>query len=139
MPAFKNTDELNAVMELLWGTIKDDPGMSSKLIASKLVVRFVYREPEGRLTVDCSDGKTMLVSTGDTSNKPIIEMFMKADVAHEFWLGKVNVPVAILSGKIVSKGPTPKALALLPVIKPAFPMYLDIYETAKKKIASCAE
>jgi len=136
MPAYKNTEELNAVMELLWGTIKNDPDMSSKLIASKLVVRFVYREPDARLTVDCSDGKNMLVSVGDGPNKPIIEMFMKADVAHEFWLGKVNVPVAILSGKIVSKGPTPKALALLPVIKPAYSIYPDIYETAKKKVAS---
>jgi SCP-2 sterol transfer family len=136
MPAYKNTSELNEVMEKLWGQIKDDPGMSSKLLASKLVVRFHYRDPEARLTVDCSDGQTMLVSTGDTANKPIVEMFMKADVAHEFWLGKVNVPVAILSGKIVSKGPTPKALALLPVIKPAYPMYPLIYEAAKKEVAS---
>jgi SCP-2 sterol transfer family len=136
MPAYKNTIELNEIMEALWGQIKDDPGMSSKLLASKLVVRFHYRDPEARLTVDCSDGQNMVVSTGDTANKPIVEMFMKADVAHEFWLGKVNVPVAILSGKIVSKGPTPKALALLPVIKPAYPMYPLIYEAAKKKVAS---
>jgi hypothetical protein len=58
-------------------------------------------------------------------------MSMKADVAHEFWLGKVNVPIAILSGKIVSKGPTPQALALLPVVKPAYAIYPAVYQSIK--------
>jgi hypothetical protein len=60
-------------------------------------------------------------------------MFMKSDVAHEFWLGKINVPVAILSGKIVSKGPVQRALSLLPVVKPAYSMYPEIFEEAQKK------
>jgi hypothetical protein len=132
MPFYSDTKELNEVMETLWDKIAKDDDMSKKLLDSKLIVRFNYREPEGRLTVDCSDGKTFKYTTGDTDAKPIVEMFMKADVAHEFWLGKVNVPIAILSGKIVSKGPTPRALALLPVVKPAYAMYPPIYENIKK-------
>ena len=58
---------------------------------------------------------------------------MKADVAHEFWMGKVNVPMAIMSGKIVSKGPTPKALALLPAIKPAYAMYPQVLQEVGKQ------
>jgi len=133
MAFYTDTAQLNTVMETLWGQIANDEDMSKKLLAGKLIVRFNYREPDGKLTVDCSDGTTMRFTTGDTEAKPIIEMFMKADVAHEFWLGKVNVPVAILSGKIVSKGPTPKALALLPVVKPAYALYPSIYDAVKKK------
>ena len=135
MTVFASTEELNEVMEKLWNRIKADPDMSKKLIQSKLSVRFHYREPEGRLTLDCTDGKEMKITIGDDGVKPAVEMFMKSDVAHEFWLGRVNVPVAILSGKIVSKGPVNKALSLLPVVKPAYAMYPEIFESAKRKKA----
>src|SRR6185437_10169525 len=125
-------DELNRVMEVLWTRIKNDPGMSQQLIKSKLVIQFKYRDPDGLLTIDCSDGKELHIIVGHTSIRPVVEMSMKADTAHEFWLGKVFVPGAILSGKIVSKGPTPKALALLPVIKPAYAMYPKVLEDTGK-------
>jgi hypothetical protein len=135
MAYFASTEELNKVMELLWNRIKADPDMSKKLIDAKLIVQFKYRDPDGVLTIDTSDGKSMNIIIGKTDIKPIIEMSMKADIAHEFWQGKTNVPLAIMSGKIVSKGPTPKALALLPVIKPAYALYPQVLQEAGKKTA----
>jgi putative sterol carrier protein len=132
MAYFANTEELNKVMDVLWHKIKADPDMSQKLLDTKLIVQFKYRDPDGLLTVDGSDGKEMKIIVGKTDIKPTIEMSMKADIAHEFWLGKVNVPLAIMSGKITSKGPTAKALALLPVIKPAYNLYPQaLQETGK--------
>lgn len=127
MPVYATTEELNAVMHELWTAIAQDPDMGPKLLQSKMIAQFHYREPDGRITVDCSNGSEMKIYTGDCAIKPIVEMFMKSDVAHEFWLGKIGVPVAILTGKIVSKGPVNQALALLPVIKPAFDIYPAIY------------
>ncbi|CAN5252007.1 hypothetical protein BH10CYA1_BH10CYA1_09910 [soil metagenome] len=127
MPVYATTEELNATMYELWTAISQDSDMGPKLLQSKMIAQFHYREPDGRITVDCSDGIEMKIYTGECSVKPIVEMFMKSDVAHEFWLGKIGVPVAILTGKIVSKGPVNQALALLPVIKPAFEIYPDIY------------
>jgi hypothetical protein len=127
MPVYATTEELNAIMYELWTAIAHDPQMGPQLLQSKMIVQFHYREPEGRITVDCSDCTEMKIYTGECAIKPIVEMFMKSDVAHEFWLGKIGVPVAILTGKIVSKGPVNQALALLPVIKPAFNIYPDIY------------
>ncbi len=135
MAVFCNSDELHHVMDMLWRRIKDDPGMSGKLVEAKLIVQFRYRDPEGTLTIDCSDGNEMKIIVGPTRLKPVIEMSMKADIAHEFWLGKVNVPMAIISGKIVSRGPTPKALALLPVIRPAYTLYPQVLQDAGKKSA----
>ena len=133
MSVFTSTEELHSVMEDLWNMIKDSPDMAEKLIASKLVVQFRYREPEGLMTIDCSDGKEMKIYVGHTQIKPVIEMSMKADIAHDFWLGKVNVPTALMMGKIVSRGPVPKALALLPVIKPAYVIYPKVLEDRGKK------
>lgn len=132
MSVFTSTDELQQVMSELWAEIKNTPDMAQKLIDSKLVVQFRYREPEGLMTIDCADGVEMKIHVGQTEIKPVIEMSMKADIAHEFWLGKVNVPMALMMGKIVSRGPTPKALALLPVIKPAYHIYPKVLETRGK-------
>jgi hypothetical protein len=126
MAIFSNTDELHRVMHELWSGIKNDPKMASPLLASKLTIQFVYREPEGRLTIDCSDGSNMYIFTGECERKAVVEMFMKSDVAHEFWLGKVNVPMALLQGRIVAKGPVQRALQLLPAVKPAHTIYQTV-------------
>ena len=128
MPAFKNSDQLNKVLLSLWDAIKADPDISKQLLQSKLTISFNYRDPDSKITLDCSDGKELKVYVGETDFKPLVEMYMKSDLAHEFWLGKVNIPLAIISGKIVSKGPVNKALSLLPVIKPAFKIYPPIYQ-----------
>lgn len=132
MAVFANSDELVRVMTDLWAQIKADQGMHDQLVRSKLIVQFRYRDPEAVLTIDCSDGVDLNVIVGAGEKKPVIEMSMKADVAHEFWMGKISVPVAILTGKIVSRGPTPKALALLPVIRPAFALYPQILKQVGK-------
>ncbi|MGH9551730.1 MAG: SCP2 sterol-binding domain-containing protein, partial [Terriglobales bacterium] len=112
--------------------IKADQRMSDQLLKSRLVVRFVYREPDGVLTVDGSDGEEIRVYAGACDIKPTIEMAMKADVAHNFWLGKENPAMALISGKMSSKGPVNKALALLPVVRPAFQIYPTVVEDFKK-------
>ncbi len=133
MAVYPSTEVLHAIMHELWTAIANDPDMGPKLLQSKMIAQFHYKEPDGLITVDCSNGTEMKIHTGDCAIKPIVEMFMKSDVAHEFWLGKIGVPVAILTGKIVSKGPVNQALALLPVIKPAFEIYPAIYSKHSSK------
>jgi hypothetical protein len=48
---------------------------------------------------------------------------MEADTAHRFWLGNVNVTVALARGQIKAKGPVAKILKLVPLTKPIFPRY----------------
>ena len=129
MPFFNDSDELGTVMKELWVTIADDSKISSPLLNSKLIVRFHYKEPDGQITIDCSDGENMVIEWGDCEKQPVVEMFMQADVAHKFWMGQVNVPMYLLNGKMVAKGPVNKALALLPAIKPAFKKYPSVVRT----------
>ena len=129
MPFFNDSDELGTVMKELWVTIADDSKIISPLLDSKLIVRFHYKEPDGQITIDCSDGENMVIEWGDCVKQPVVEMFMQADVAHKFWMGQVNVPMYLLNGKMVAKGPVNKALALLPAIKPAFKKYPSVVRT----------
>ena len=50
-------------------------------------------------------------------------MTMDADTAHRFWLGQVNVTVALARGQIKAKGPVAKVLRLVPLARPVFPRY----------------
>lgn len=131
MPIFADTPQLYKVMKELWEQIKADPKMSKELLDTQLVVRFHYCEPDGSVTIDGSDGKEIKVFTGDCESQPIVEMFMKSDVAHAFWLGKESPAIALLAGRIKSRGPVNKALALLPVVRPAFQLYPEIVERLK--------
>ncbi len=133
MPTFKDSQELNRVLLALWEAIKADPQISVPLLQSKITVSFIYKEPDSKLTVDCSDGRDMKIYVGETDFKALVEMSMKSDLAHNFWLGEVNIPLAIISGKIVSRGPVNKVLAVLPVIKPAFNFYPVIYQRKKNE------
>ncbi len=135
MPAYVSTEQLHKVMTALWQRIKADQGMSDALLKAKMAVRFHYREPLGTITIDTADGKQINIYAGQCDLKPLVEMFMTADVAHEFWLGKVSVPMAILTGRMVAKGPVDKALALLPTIKPAFKIYPEIYQSTGKAVS----
>ena len=132
MPVFADTTELYLVMRELWEQIKADPVMSHGLLKSQLIVRFHYKEPDGYITIDGSDGREIKITLGDCEAKPIVEMTMKSDVAHAFWSGKENPAVALLSGKMQSTGPVNKALALLPVVKPAFQIYPAIVAKLNK-------
>ena len=132
MSRFTNTQHLYDVMQELWTRIKADNNMSNRLLQSRLIVRFHYKDPDGWVTVDGSDGKEIRVSIGHNELIPDVEMFMKADVAHHFWLGKENPALALLTGKMQSKGQVNKALALLPVLKPAFEIYPEVLEDLEK-------
>ena len=60
--------------------------------------------------------------------EPEVVMTMDADTAHRFWLGKVNVTVALARGQMKAKGPVAKILKLVPLTKPVFPRYRALLE-----------
>lgn len=122
MPIFKSSEELQKVLGSFFDKLIRDPIIGAKLKASKLIIRFNYKNPGLSITANCSLLEIGL-SYNDTETKPEVEMFMEADVAHKFWLGKINLPLAIARRQMIAKGPIPKILKLLPVIKPAYKLY----------------
>ncbi len=113
------------VIDVIGGFLKhlaETPDIASKMLASKLVFRLVYKDPDAVVVVDCSGDKAE-VRPGDKETDAEITLTMGADIAHKFWFGKVNLTMALTRRKMVAKGPVPKILKLLPVIKPAYAMY----------------
>jgi hypothetical protein len=87
-----------------------------------LIIRFTYSDPDVVIVVDCS-GDSLDVRPGDTTTKATVDMTMKAEIAHRFWFGKVNLMQALTRRQMIAKGPVPKILQLLPAIKPLYAIY----------------
>ncbi len=122
MAVFENYEDFKEVIVGFFNLLGDTPQVADKLLASKMVIRFIYSDPDLAVVVDCS-GDKMDVRPDDMDTKVIVEMSMKADIAHKFWFGKVNLTMALTRRQMVAKGPVPKILKLLPAIKPSYAMY----------------
>ena len=129
MAVFKDYDELHACIGRLYEEVKRDARIAPKIKASQLVIQFRYDEPRAVVTMNAATPPSQpgayfdVVWGDDTGLKPNIEMSMKADLAHQFWLGKVNLIIALSQRQIIAKGPIPKILKLLPAIEPIYEMY----------------
>ncbi|NIV29714.1 MAG: hypothetical protein GWN58_09480, partial [Anaerolineae bacterium] len=133
MAVFHDTDHLYQVLGALFERVAAEPAIVERLLDGNLVVRFRFTEPDGAVTIDLRQAPptfTFGEPDGSTEHAPAlepdVEMIQSGDTAHLFWLGQLNVARAIATRKVVSRGSVPKALALLPAIRPAFDIYPQV-------------
>ena len=123
MGYFKDADEVYATLGRLFQDITSDDELAPKFRRANTIVRYEYSEPESEITVRRQEGRPGDVDFGPSEMEPEVTMTMAADTAHRFWLGHVNVTVALTRGQIKAKGPVAKILKLVPLAKPVFPRY----------------
>jgi len=126
MPYFSDIQPFYDALGQLFEQLSSDPAIKEKAVASNLLVRFVYNEPEGEVWIDCRGDDMLLLPGKQDFTDPDATLKMATDVAHKFWLGKLNLIKALTVGDIESEGSVPKLLKMLPVIKPAFKIYPGI-------------
>jgi putative sterol carrier protein len=120
---FKDADEVYEYIGRLFEELADDEELAPKFRKANTIVQYQYRDPESQITVKLLDGQDGQVDCGETAMDPEVVMTLDADTAHRFWLGEVNVTVALARGQIKAKGPVAKILKLVPLVKPVFPRY----------------
>ena len=119
MAVFANTEKMYEVLGSLFNLLMQDKELYEKYIESNIVIKFTISDPEGFIWLT-NDGK---VICGPAEYKPTIEMILSGDTCHKFWLKEVKLPVALAKGLIKARGPMPKVLKLLPLLKPAYANY----------------
>jgi putative sterol carrier protein len=127
---FKNQQEVYDYIGRLFQELADDDELGPKFRKADTIVQYQFRAPEAQITVKMLDDQEGQVDLGDTTMDPEVVMSMDADTAHRFWLGKVNVTVALARGQMKAKGPVAKILKLVPLVKPVFPHYKAMLERA---------
>jgi hypothetical protein len=120
---FKDAQEVYETIGKLFQDIVTDSELAPKFRKANTIVRYEYREPDSTITLRLQEDEPGEVDFGDSDMEPEVTMAMEADTAHRFWLGEVNVTVALARGQIKAKGPVAKILKLVPLTKPVFPRY----------------
>lgn len=129
MPTFRDAEQLYGVLDRLFARLSQDARSAEALAAGGFVLRFRYTEPQAQVTLDLR-GPPIRWELGESALAPDLEMMQSADVAHRFWLGELDVPRAIATRQVVSRGPVHKALKLLPAVKGVFPIYREVLREA---------
>ena len=128
MAYFKDAQDVYDTVGKLFQDLAEDEELAPKFRKANTIVQYVYSEPDSVITVRLQEGQPGDVDLGETEMDPEVTMNMKADTAHRFWLGKVNVTMAIARGEIKPQGPVSKILKLVPLTKPVFPRYKAMLE-----------
>ena len=128
MAYFKDSQEVYETIGKLLADLAHDEELAPRFKQANTIVQYDYREPEAKITVRMQEGEPGDVDFGETEMEPDVVMSMEADTAHLFWLGRVNVTVALARGQIKASGPVAKILKLVPLTKPVFPRYKALLE-----------
>jgi hypothetical protein len=127
---FKDEEEVYRFIGRLFQELAADPELAPRFKKANTTVQYQMNDPASRITVQMRPDHEMRVDLGPSDLDPEVIMTMQADTAHLFWLGKVNVTVALARGQIKAKGPVAKILKLVPLVKPAFPRYEEMLRDA---------
>jgi putative sterol carrier protein len=130
VPYFNDEQEVYRYLGQLFLDLLADEELAPQFRTANTVVQYRYHKPESQITVKLLEAEDGQVDLGETLLQPEVIMTMDADIAHRFWLGKVNVTMALARGQIKAKGPVAKILKLVPLVKPVFPRYKAQLEAA---------
>ncbi|MEA2624041.1 MAG: hypothetical protein QOD06_86 [Candidatus Binatota bacterium] len=130
MTAFADADELYRYMGAIFEEAFADAEVRKRFADSGVVLKLKFTDPPAALVIDMVNGT---VTRGDDGAKPTVEMTTTGDVGHRFWLGKVDIALALLKGEIRAKGPIAKIIKLVPVARQVFPRYRELLERAGRQ------
>jgi putative sterol carrier protein len=124
MPVFGSTEEAEDVFATFMAEVSSDDDLRPKFVKANTSFRVNYVEPACVISLDATQDPPV-VKSGDAARAADVqvEMSMSTDDAHKFWLGELNVPMAMAKKKITVQGPIGKLLKMLPALQPAFSRY----------------
>jgi putative sterol carrier protein len=132
MGVFTDTDQFYGLFHIFLDRVFRNEKIGKKLAATGLKIQFQYFDPHATITIHCGDPDAPEGTFGtfefgdDASITPEVIMKQSADFSNRFWQGKENAITAIAKRKITAKGNVPKALKLIPAIRPTFRIYKKV-------------
>jgi SCP-2 sterol transfer family len=127
---FKDENDVYAFIGRLFQELAVDPELAPKFQRADTTVQYQLSDPAAQITIELRPDRDIRVDLGPTDLEPEVIMSGSAETAHLFWLGKVNITVALARGQINAKGPVAKILRLVPLVKDSFPRYEQMLRDA---------
>jgi hypothetical protein len=133
MPYFKDAEDVYKHLGRLFEDIIADDDLGARFRATDTVVQIRMRRPDSQLTLKALQEEDLQIEFGITELRPEVVLAMDADTAHRFWLGKVNVTVALARGQINARGPVAKILKFVPLVEPVRARYRETLQQAGRE------
>jgi hypothetical protein len=131
MAVFQDSQQFYATVGELLRQAACDPGIGASVARAEIIVQFCYVDPPAQITLKAKDRPTQPdayfdVIFGPSDLKPDVVMTMSADLAHEFWQGRLNLFSALARGQVQATGSVDKVLRLVPAAEPLYQRYLTL-------------
>jgi hypothetical protein len=126
--AYKSAADLYQYMGQIFALAFETEGLKENLNATGVTLKLNLTDPDSVIAVDFGRGVTQFGS--DITMDVQVDLDMTADLAHKFWLGKLNVPLAIAKRDIKVHGSVQKVLKLAPLMQPLHDQYQQILKDA---------
>jgi putative sterol carrier protein len=99
---------------------------------SGLVVRLAQTNPDAVIQIDFP---ALKVACGEAAAElpATVELTMTSDDSHRFWLGKLNLTMALAQRKVLLEGSRTKALKLLPLTRSVSAAYQQVLREAGRE------
>jgi putative sterol carrier protein len=128
MATFANAQQVYDTIGLFLDQITKDPELGPKFVAADTSFLVQYSDPECAMLVDATIDPPVVTMNPDPAIETEISLAMAADDGHDFWMGNLNMALALAKGKVKVTGPISKIMKLLPAMRPAFPKYKAFLE-----------
>lgn len=122
MSVFQDSQQFyDTVGELLQRAARD-PQIGPSVARADTVIQLRYTDPAAQITINARGlpaqfGGYVDVFLGLCDLKPEVVMSMTGDLAHAFWLGRVNLGSALARRQIQVTGSVIKVLRLVPAVE----------------------
>ena len=123
MATFANAQQVYDTIGLFLDQLTKDPEIGPKFVAADTSFLIQYTDPECSMMMDATVDPPVVTMNPDPATPTEITLSMTADDGHAFWLGQMNMALALAKSKVKVTGPISKVMKLLPAMRPAFPKY----------------
>ncbi len=126
MTRFQSTAEVENHFLPFFQDLMADPVLGPKFASLDVAFRVDYTEPEASFRFDTTVDPPV-VTSGDqarTQDSTVV-LSMTSDSGHKFWLGDLNLVMALGLKKVKATGDVNRLLRLLPAMKPSYAKYRE--------------
>lgn len=130
---YRDIDQLYEIYGRFMDNVLSDPKIGPKMSRAGIIIRFIYTDPDGEITIDLKNppskpGYHGTYYLGPCELKEDVWSRQAADFSHSFWHGFENPIAGVTKGKIKQGGKVTAMLRLLPVVRPAFGRFPEVLE-----------
>ena len=131
MGVFRDSQQLYETVGAVLYRAALDPVIGTSVVRTAQIIQFRYTDPAALITLNAKDRPTQPhvyfdVMFGSCSLQPDVTMTLSADLAHEFWQGRVNLFSALARGQIIATGLVGPILQLVPIVTPMYQWYIAV-------------